>query len=76
MQRAIALTNRVPGTLVRVNVDGEVQITDRHGFEVEIVDWFGNDITEGLDEFPESTFVLGGGGFGGRPGGFGGPGFF
>jgi len=60
MQRAIALTERVPGTLVRVGIDGEVQITDRHGLEVEILDWFGNDITEGIEEFEEVPFGFGG----------------
>jgi len=60
MQRAIALTERVPGTLVRVGIDGEVQITDQHGLEVEIVDWFGNDITEGIEEFEDVPFGFSG----------------
>jgi len=71
MERAVALTERCPGTLARVGIDGEVMITDQHGFEVEIMDWFGNDITEGIDEFEfdEPTFYMGGaGGFGGASG--------
>merc|ERR1719244_2318789 len=78
MQRAVGLTERCPGTLARVGLDGEVKITDYSGFEVEILDWFGNDITEGIDEFdffeePSYHFFMrGASGFGG-PSGFGSP---
>jgi len=78
MERALMLTDRCPGTLVNVGVDGEPMITDENGFEVEILDWFGNDVTDGIDEFEPSFYMGGFGGFGGAsnfgipPPGFGG----
>jgi len=72
MERALALTERCPGTLARVGVDGEVMITDQNGFEVEILDWFGNEITDGINDFEffeEPTFYMGAPGFGGSFGG-------
>jgi len=70
MQRAVALTERCPGTLARVGVDGEVIITDQQGWEVEILDMFGNELSDSIDEFDfESSFLFGGApGFGGASG--------
>ncbi|KAA0187115.1 hypothetical protein HAZT_HAZT009228 [Hyalella azteca] len=49
MRRALALVNSVPGALVRVDVDGEVAITNQFGQEVDILDGFGNEVTELFD---------------------------
>jgi|ERR1711915_520648 len=49
MQRAISLANRVPGTLVRVDPNGEIELTDQFGREANIIDAFGRDLTEGLE---------------------------
>ncbi|KAF2360679.1 hypothetical protein FHG87_008575 [Trinorchestia longiramus] len=49
MQRAVALVNQVPGALVRVDVDGSISITNQFGQEVDIVDNFGNEISEMFD---------------------------
>merc|ERR1712002_1004307 len=70
MERALSVADRVPGTLVRVDIDGEVQFTDQHGLEVEILDWFGNDIGESATDFEDMPFGFPGmGGFGmGLPG--------
>jgi len=49
MQRAIALTQRVPNTLVRVDPNGEIELTDRFGKEAKVIDAFGRDLTDALE---------------------------
>merc|ERR1711970_189635 len=49
MQRAMALANRVPNTLVRVDTQGEIELTDQFGREAKVIDHFGRDLTEGLE---------------------------
>merc|ERR1712106_995717 len=49
MQRALALANRVPNTLVRVDTQGEIELTDKFGREAKVIDHFGQDLTEGLE---------------------------
>merc|ERR1712128_378793 len=49
MQRALALANRVPNTLVRVDTQGEIELTDKFGREAKVIDHFGRDLTEGLE---------------------------
>ncbi|CAL4125977.1 unnamed protein product [Meganyctiphanes norvegica] len=49
MERALSIVNRVPNTLVRVETNGEISITDQFGREAEILDVFGRDLTEGLE---------------------------
>ena len=46
MQRALALLNTVPGALLRVDVDGDITFTNQFGQEVDIVDNFGNELSE------------------------------
>lgn len=48
MQRAVSLTRRVPGTLVRVDPDGDIEITDQVGREAKIVDVWNRDLTDNL----------------------------
>jgi len=49
MRRALALIDTVPGALVRVDVNGQVEITNQFGQEVDIHDRFGNDLTDLYD---------------------------
>merc|ERR1711970_450582 len=49
MERPIALTQRVPGTLVRVDPNGEIELTDKFGKEAKVIDAFGRDLTDGLE---------------------------
>jgi len=49
MERAVALSNRVPGTLVRVDPNGEIELTDKFGREAKVIDHFGRDLTDGLE---------------------------
>merc|ERR1711970_348729 len=49
MQRAIALTQRVPNTLVRVDPNGEIELTDKFGKEAKVIDAFGRDLTDALE---------------------------
>ncbi|MCL4165802.1 UNVERIFIED_CONTAM: hypothetical protein GTU68_007053 [Idotea baltica] len=50
MQRALSFANAQPGLLVRVEVNGEITLTDRFGKEVDaLYDKFGNDLTEIYD---------------------------
>ncbi|CAL4083189.1 unnamed protein product, partial [Meganyctiphanes norvegica] len=49
MKRALAIVNRVPGTLVRVETNGEISITDQFGREAEVLDAFGRDLTDQLE---------------------------
>merc|ERR1711970_35874 len=49
MQRAMALANRVPNTLLRVDTQGEIELTDKFGREAKVYDHFGRDLTEGLE---------------------------
>merc|ERR1719244_2107636 len=45
MRRALQIVNRVPGTLARVETNGEITITDQFGNEAE---YFGQDLSEAL----------------------------
>merc|ERR1719234_1057495 len=49
MDRAIALSNQVPGTLIKVDPNGEIELTDRFGREANVIDVWGRDLTDGLE---------------------------
>ncbi|KAB7507921.1 hypothetical protein Anas_02946 [Armadillidium nasatum] len=49
VQRALNLANAQPGLLVRVAANGEVDLTDQYGREVDVYDNFGNDLTDIYD---------------------------
>lgn len=49
MERALALAAQVPGTLVKVDTDGEVELTTQFGREANVIDVWGRDLTNALE---------------------------
>ncbi|XP_050692801.1 uncharacterized protein LOC126983766 [Eriocheir sinensis] len=44
IQRALAVANSVPNVLVRLDLNGEITLTNQFGQEVDVVDAFGREI--------------------------------
>ncbi|XP_076035200.1 uncharacterized protein LOC143021507 [Oratosquilla oratoria] len=49
LQYAQQIANLVPQALIRINLDGSIDITDQYGRKADVVDQFGRELTDLID---------------------------